>query len=495
MVVSIKYTVLVVIILFSFAANGDDDVAVQGNKHDDIANMATTVEEQPPSCTAGMLVHDDEQEAEIRRQLLQKAPPNRYQINLPPYHVVKQTPIEYYKTIVWKTVHDEMRPKIHPDFDKVDAEIQAWWKRFKNKELSYDETLAHTETLRKSYDEMLSKFNDEKDRWNDVVDQELQRRWKEELSEDDRLIYTEELQSHQTAWRAYMQSKDGFQKELLGIVAKTTLKNQIAKPIQPHTRRYPDHEFAIKQSYIVFNWSIANFFLFFLEESSETGAKVVPQAMIAESNIPGKIPVFVDSWWHGLNLGCPKRRKAFEDMPEEEQELKWTETAYYKVYPPDDVYTEGNDDGYTEAYASWGHSLRFNRTSVRQFLQLVWEDIQGGKQWTKDMFSAPVFTPDSNTGQLKAKVTAFRSQLGDRIELWEEKEEDDAYAILQTHRGRLVAIAVSGGHAYLLCNLLEFYNSDGSMDMPDLVSDLDNPKQFARNILTTAESFLYNQMH
>ena len=513
--------VLVIILFVSSATNGEDAVFPRGNKkhdhdnHDETTTTATTPKKQHPTPLVGqashhqlsssssrssapavmMIVHDDQQESEIRRQLLEKAPPNRYQINLPPYYVRKQTPTDFYKSKFRDKVHFDLTPKIHPDFDRIDLEIKGWWKRFKNKELSYDETLIHTEPLRNSYQEMLSVFNNEIDQWNDKVDEELQRRWDIELSEDEKEMYSKELQSQQNAWQDYEETKERFQKELQTIIANSIKKHQIVNPMQSKKiRRYPDHEFAIEQSYMLFHWSLANSFLMILESSNND----VPNALIVESNIPGKIPVFVDSsWQHGLDdlLSCPKKRKTFEEIPEEEQEFKWVETSYYKVYPPDDVYIEDDADGFTEAYASWGHSLQFNRTSVRRFLQLTWTDIQHGQQWTRVEFSEPIFTSESDTGQLHAKVVAFRSKQGDRIELWEEKEEDDAYAILQTHRGRVVVISVFGGHAYLLCNLLEFYNSDGSMDMPHFLPYLNDPKRFARNILKTAESFLYKQMH
>ena len=106
-----------------------------------------------------------------------------------------------------------------------------------------------------------------------------------------------------------------------------------------------------------------------------------------------------------------------------------------------------------------------------------------------------IYTDDNKNGDLQVSVTSWRTQRGDRMEVWGPSEEQDGYALLQTHRGRVVAMAVAGGHGYVLCNLLEFYNSDGSMDMPNLLQGNPSAAQVGERILKHAEQLLYGQIH
>uniref|UniRef100_A0A7S4K1G1 Uncharacterized protein n=2 Tax=Odontella aurita TaxID=265563 RepID=A0A7S4K1G1_9STRA len=464
-------------------------------KNADQATSSTCAAAQKP-----VLSYNDKQEADIRQRLMKKVPTNRYDKIRD--HALVETPLDLFSSQVWSQIHAELAPVADPAFQSVQNQLNKLGKLLQRGELTKEEHTKRSEPLSKSYHEILEIFNQAKDSWEERVHQEVKRRW-DRLAQEQRQPYVLHAEYKSQQMTEQMAEQEYFAQELKDLIALTTSKNRMIHPTsttsEPKpTVRYPDHEFAIQESYIVFNWALANCFLMALDDSIP-----LPEIMVSETNIPATIPTFVDSHWAGwdtVHHVCPKAKKArFDSLSKSDQELKWLETGYYKVYPPNDKYIEDDEDGFTEKYASFGHSLPFRRSSIRRYIQLVQNDLSES-QWTKSTFVESIFTGDSQTGRLKTPVTAFRSNRGDRVEFWDYDpgEEDDSYAILQTHRGRVVAIAVSGGHPYAFCNLLEFFDSDGSADMPDLTpkeqvgqDEEAEPSILIANILKTFEIFLY----
>lgn len=422
------------------------------------------------------------QEAELRQRLLEKAPP--------PFHGSRSVP---YKS-PFVLFGFELRPELLAKFEREEA---------------------------------CSSISEKEQRIRD----ETKRRWDEVLSEEERNEYATRLNAlkadTETKFQAHRQAKKAFRQQLKDLVNLTTVNNSIVvnrhagadttttceqSSFPPQTRRYPDHEFAITKSRIFINWVLANCLLLFIDHGS------LPRAMVTETNIPGVIPHFVDSSWMGHDLvyaSCPAlKKKKVDSLPKDERELKWVATGYYKVYPPDDEYiVESTTTSNKNIFGH--HSLPFRRSSIRQYFQLIRDDVAldatwSSQQWTKTSSIEPVFTAGSRAAG-QAPVTAFRSQRGDRVEYWGRDTDAGAssYAILQTHQGRVVVVAVTESHPYVFCNLLEFFNSDGSADMPELLpspnvvdgfsSSIDDDeamaKKLIKNILKTAEDFLYNQLH
>lgn len=289
---------------------------------------------------------------------------------------------------------------------------------------------------------------------------------------------------------------DAFKQEFAKIVQETTQGNPFgvttfASSSSPNSFRYPDHEFAINESRITINWALANC-LIMCHSDLEMSFQ---RAWVAESNIHGKIPRFVDSTlvdWDAVYESHPKRRKK-QKIEEDavERERKWCSIGYYKIYPPNDQYEGGNWNDL------FGRSLQFSRDSVKRFLDAVKADLKEVNWESLTPVSEPIYTDEDKSGRLATTVHSFLSNLGDRVEFWDYQDDADcAYAILQTHRGRAVVVSVLGCHAHVVCNLLEFFNSHGNTDMPNLLtsqqdSSIDKAVVLVGNILQTAMDFLY----
>ena len=131
--------------------------------------------------------------------------------------------------------------------------------------------------------------------------EEIHRRWKEDLSEQDRKVYQDRWEEMKIAVQENEQlHRKGmmeFNREFKDVVELTTKKNSIVH--FKAKKRYPDHEFAINESKILINWPLVNCFLLCLDGSSSDR---IAESLIAETNIPGVIPHFVDSDWMGWDF-------------------------------------------------------------------------------------------------------------------------------------------------------------------------------------------------
>lgn len=90
--------------------------------------------------------------------------------------------------------------------------------------------------------------------------------------------------------------------------------------------RFPDHKFAFSESCFRINWLLANCTVRFLQDSRHS----VKSALVANGNIQGIVPRFVDSEWNGWDsMWVPKAKKA--KLSAADLEEKWCATSYYKV--------------------------------------------------------------------------------------------------------------------------------------------------------------------
>mmetsp|Transcript_30657 Transcript_30657/g.45688 ORF Transcript_30657/g.45688 Transcript_30657/m.45688 type:complete len:240 (+) Transcript_30657:172-891(+) len=212
--------------------------------------------------TTATLSYDEDMETQMRQQLLEKVPP--------PFHESGGVPYSVPYILFGQEVRPVLLTKFqqeHPDESGVDMETR--------------------------------------------IQGESQRRWQEELSEEDRQVYAARLETmkseKEAKYQTHLQANKAFRQQLKDLVALTTVKNSIVvnrhhsesdsdppEPrFPPQLRCYPDHEIAIAKSRIVINWALANCLLLFMDG----GSLSMPQALVADTNIPGVIPHFVDSSW------------------------------------------------------------------------------------------------------------------------------------------------------------------------------------------------------
>ena len=192
-----------------------------------------------------------------------------------------------------------------------------------------------------------------------MFEDEVQQRW-EGLGEDKRNGYQERLrqmkESAEERQQAHLASKERFYNELVEMASQSTKKAADADAqgdtatAESSSFRIPDHEFAIQESRLVFNWALSSTIM--LDKIIHSS---VFDKAIRESNLPpgSTIPHFVDSEWMGWEHVVATCRAKPSGQP---SEALWTKTGYYKVYP-DDTF-EPDDPIEMENYAAFSNSFK-----------------------------------------------------------------------------------------------------------------------------------------
>eukprot|EP00039_Didymoeca_costata_P021315 m.344173 g.344173 ORF g.344173 m.344173 type:complete len:175 (-) comp23920_c0_seq1:277-801(-) len=101
-----------------------------------------------------------------------------------------------------------------------------------------------------------------------------------------------------------------------------------------------------------------------------------------------------------------------------------------------------------------------------------------------------------NTGF--AQITAWRSNNGDRFELWSvdgqgSDVDGDRFAVLELHTGEKLIVGCMLCHPYVCCNVVGFANSDGSSEWEELQGN--SAAELLEACIQRATTYLFDQDH
>ena len=198
----------------------------------------------------------------------------------------------------------------------------------------------------------------------------------------------------------------------------------------------PDVNFAIQESSMFLDWSKVGMVDLVL---ATKGGEGWMNGLVAECNFVGILPNFCDGmcFW--------------EDVPK-----------HYYTLPTDEDSDDDSDeeeDFVTSIPFPPAHFGDWLNTVRRELHKVEWGAVQEFNQDDDDC--RLFFFHEMRTAP--ARVRRWQSGGGGhRLEYWYTLEEDTDYIILQTDGGKLLTVGVIGCHPFLVCNLLNFGNSDGS---------------------------------
>jgi len=216
----------------------------------------------------------------------------------------------------------------------------------------------------------MRRFRRDRDLWNLAGERYA------ELSEEERDVYiAKEADLKESFYRRLEDQREAielFRQELDRMGESHQPQPPSADEEVAPFERYPDHEFAIEESQLYFNWNFASFLLMeHILHNRMTSSML--RKTVGQSNLQAgtTIPLFVDGDWRGWDhvLSCSAKGN----------EAKWHLTGYYKVHPPNDEFIP--DDPIEED--SMG-AIPFNLTSIRRYLQNIRDDLAGA-QWTNTL--------------------------------------------------------------------------------------------------------------
>ena len=244
----------------------------------------------------------------------------------------------------------------------------------------------------------------------------------------------------------------------------------------------PDINFAVHESTMFLDWSKAGMVDVILSEKGV--GEGFMNGMITDCNFVGILPNFCD----GTCIWQEKSRHYYT----------WEDNAGEET-DEDDECTTG---------------IPFPRTHFENWSNTIRQELEKVEWGAAEEFNDDnTTTNDGGNGDgrrmilhemrsIPARVRRWRSGTGGkhhRLEYWYTVEQGDTdYIILQTDGGKLLIVGVISGHPFLVCNLLNFGNSDGSsgrVGQPRLVQKIADAGTVVDAALEAAEQTLYQQIH
>ena len=242
------------------------------------------------------------------------------------------------------------------------------------------------------------------------------------------------------------------------------------------SRDPPDYRFAIRESRMWLDWSRVGMIDWII---AEYGQKGIMECLVRDCNFAGVLPAFCDG-----------------------ELLRGIDSAlhYYQWPPVRHNDEDSNDDDDEEDFY---HCIPFPRAHWDAWLASLKNELNNDVEWM-----APEELPAENQclilqddEKVPARVRRWRDSQnkGHRLEYWYNAEGSQEFLVLETGNEKVLIVGNVNSHPCLVCNLLQFCNSDGStpeFSRPERRLDkIDSGGTIVKHLFKIATDTLYSQIH